>query len=240
MRTTSMSLAWLGGLSLLAGLVCLPVAAAEVAAGLLIYRIEAPGQAVTINRLLTTPDYLRLDQGEADQGFILFDRRERVIYSVNQEEQTILEIDPPAVSLEVPADLNIELKPVQMTDAPAVGEVKPVHWQLRANGKTCREAMLAPGLMPKAIAAYREYLLLLAAQQAVSLMSLPEEFQSACDSAVHVYAPDALLERGLPLSIWDAQGYLEVLTDFKPTSSIPADYFTLPEGFERIPMGNGI
>jgi len=240
MRATSMNLAWRGGLSLLLGLLCLPAWAAEIEAGLLVYRVEIPGQAVTFNRLLTTTDYLRLDQGEADQGFILFDRRERVIYSVNPEERSILEIDPPVSNLDTPADLNIELHAVQMTDAPAVGGVKPLHWQLYANGEICREAILAPGLMPKAVAAYREYLLLLAAQQVVSLPSIPDEFQSACDSALHIYAPDALLGKGLPLRLWDEQGYQEILTEYKPSSSVSAELFVLPKGFEHVPMGNGL
>jgi len=239
MHSTSMSSWWLAGLFLMLGLVCVPAGAAEVEAGLLVYRVEAPGQAVSFNRLMTTQDSLRLDQGEADQGFILFDRRERVVYSVNPEERSILEIDPPASNLETPADLNIELSPAKMVDAPAVGGVKPVHWQLRANGEICREAILAPGLMPKAVAAYREYLLLLAAQQAVTLPSIPEEFQSACDSAINVYAPDALLEKGLPLRLWNGQGYQEVLTDFKPSASLPAEYFILPADFQHVPMGTG-
>jgi hypothetical protein len=239
MRTTSMRRIYRLCLCLLAGWVWQPAGAAEVEAGMLVYRVETPGEPDTISRLLTTPDYLRLDQGEADQGFILFDRRERVIYSVNPAEHSILEIDPPAANLETPADLNIEMKPVTIEDAPAVGGVKPVHWQLLANGGICREAILAPGLMPKSVAAYREYLLLLASQQAVSLQSIPEEFQSACDSALNVYAPDALLEKGLPLRLWDAQGYQEVLTEFKPDGRFPAEYFTLPAGYEHVPMGAG-
>jgi len=230
-----------GGLLLLAALwpALLPAGADEIGAELLVYRIESPGETPAWQRLLATADYLRLDRGEADPGFILFDRRERVIYSIDPGERSILEIDPPPLNREPPADLNIELRNPPLADVPAVAGVTPVHWQLLVNGKPCREAILAPGLMSKAVAAYRDYLLLLAAQQAVTLPAIPEEFRDPCDSALNVYAPDALWAKGLPLRLWDEGGYQEVLVEFASESRVPAERFALPEGYQHQPVGAG-
>jgi hypothetical protein len=220
-------------------LACLPVGAGEVEADLLVYRVESPGEPGSLRRMLATPDYLRLDMGEGDPGFVLFDRRERVIYSVDPGERNILEIDPPPLSREIPPDLSIELRNPPLMEVPAVAGVTPVHWQLLANGDICREAILAPGLMPQVVTAYRDYLLLLAAQQAVSLPAVPEEFRGPCDSVLNVYAPDALWAKGLPLRLWDGRGYQEVLTDFGSGRRVPAERFALPEGYEHQPMGAG-
>ena len=60
-----------------------PAAGAETRTALLIYQVESPDEPTTINRLLATEDFLRLDRGTQDSGYILFNRREGIIYSVN-------------------------------------------------------------------------------------------------------------------------------------------------------------
>lgn len=228
------------GLFSLALLNAFSAQAGGIDAALLVYHVETPDGETTINRLLTTKDFLRLDQGAQDPGFILFDLRQRTIYSVNASDRSILVIDPPHGEPLKPEDLVLEVRPVAKVDAPEVEGVKPQHWSLLANGASCREAYVAPGLMSDALAIYGEYLRVLASQQALALPAIPEEFRDACDSAVHVYAPDLLLHKGLPLKVWNDQGYREELVDFRPAFSIPEGSFTLPEGFQQMPMGSGI
>lgn len=216
------------------------VRAGEIDAGLLVYRVETADGETTVNRLLITKDYLRLDQGAQDPGFILFDRSLRRIYSVNPSDRSILLIDPPEGRPRKPDDLQVEVRPGTGDDAPEVEGIEPQHWVLLANGDICRQAYVAPGLMADALAVYGDYLRVLASQQALALPAIPEEFRSACDSAIHVYAPDALLQKGLPLKIWNAQGYCEALVDFRPAFKIPEQSFTLPEGFQEMRMGAGI
>lgn len=227
------------GLVCLALLAPLGVRAGEMEAALLVYRVETPDGENSVNRLLTTRDFLRLDQGAQDTGFILFDRKQRKIYSVTQSDRSILVIDPPAGDPKKPDDLKVEVRPAQGGGAPEVEGVKPQHWTLLANGKRCREAFVAPGLMADAVAIYGDYLRVLAAQQALALPAIPEEFRDACDSAIHVYAPDALLRKGLPLKIWHPAGYREELVDHRPVFSIPDDSFTLPQGYREMRMGGG-
>ena len=227
------------GLACLALLGSLPLRAGEIDAALLVYRVDTPDSESSINRLLTTRDFLRLDQGAQDPGFILFDRKQRKIYSVTPSDRSILVIDPPAGDPKQPNDLKIEVVQGQADPMPEVDGVKPQHWTLLANGKSCREAEVAPGLMAEAVGIYADYLRVLAAQQALALPSIPEEFRDACDSAIHVYAPDALLRKGLPVMVRDGQGYQEALVDFRPVFPIPDDSFTLPTGFQETRMGGG-
>lgn len=239
MRGTVRSLRRGLGLLPVLWLLCAPAGADEVEADLLLYRMERRGEPLSLERMLATTDYLRLDRGEGDSGFILFDRRERVIYSVDPAERTILEIDPPPLSRVIPADLNIELRNPPLADVPVVAGVTPVHWQLWVNGESCREAILAPGLMPRVVTAYRDYLLLLAAQHAVALSAIPEELRDPCDNALNVYAPDVLWGKGLPLRSWNGRDYREVLTEFSPKRRVPEARFTLPKGYEHQSVGAG-
>jgi hypothetical protein len=220
-------------------LATLPASGAEVAAELLIYRISSPAEEIYLNRLLVTPEFLRLDRGEQDSGYILYDRRQGVVYSADHEERSILIIDPPPLNKELAAQATaIEVKPVASEKAPVVGGVTPQRWVLRAGGRQCREAYVLPGLMSNAVAAYGEYLSVLARQQALALPAIPAEFQDACDNAVHLLAPDALLRKGLPLKVWDEQGYRESLIDFREGFQVPESDFTLPDDYSRMPMGS--
>ena len=214
-----------------------PAMAAEVEAGLLIYNVESPGEESYLNRLLVTPDYLRLDKGARDSGFILHDRKQGVIYSVNHEDRSILVIDPPvpeaAPDAVTPA---ISMESSEAVDVPEVGGVKPLQWTLRVDGESCRQAFILPGLMAEAVTAYADYLGLLARQQAQALSALPAEFRNPCDDAVHVFAADALLRKGLPLNVWDDKGYRESLIDFRASFGVPEDDFSLPADYARVPM----
>jgi hypothetical protein len=217
-----------------------PAVGAEIQAALLIYQVESPDEPTYFNRLLATPDFLRLDRGAQDSGYILFDRRDSVIYSVNHEDGSILVIDPPPLSKALQAEApSIELRSVKPVDAPMVGGVKPGHWVLKADGAVCRSAFVLPGLMSKAVEVYAEYLGLLARQQAQALPAIPPEFQSACDNAVHVFASDRLLQKGLPLNLWDERGYRESLVEFRDAFPVSEKDFSLPDGYTRSPMRTG-
>jgi hypothetical protein len=221
-------------------LVTLPAVGAQMQAELLLYRIESPGEEVTFNRLLVTAAFLRLDKGSQDSGYILYDRRQRLIYSVDHENRSILVIDPPPLTETIKQQApTISLQAVGPADAPEVGGVKPQQWVLNVAGKPCRNAFVLPGVMPKAAAAYGEYLRLLSQQQAQALTAIPAEFQDACDNAVHVFAADGLLRKGLPLNVWDSRGYRESLIDFRKAFTVTDNEFILPAGYARMPMQTG-
>jgi hypothetical protein len=219
------------------GLTPWPAFSTDQQVELLLYRVQSANEGAAFNRLLVSPGFLRLDRGEQDPGYILFDRREGIIYSVNRDEQSILVIDPP----ELPADFGanapaIGLQQVTPVEAPEVAGVKPQHWRLMVAEASCREAFVLPGAMPNAVAAYGEYLRVLARQQAQALSAIPTEFQDACDNAVHVFAVDALLSKGLPLDVWSAGDYRESLVDFRESFTVSEDDFILPADYARVPM----
>ncbi len=222
------------------GLTPWPAFSADEEVELLLYRVQSANEVPAFNRLLVSPDFLRLDGGGEDRGYILFDRREQIIYSVNHDDQSILVIDPPAL----PADFDakapaIALRQVTPAEAPEVGGVKPQHWRLLVADASCREAFVLPGMMPRAVAAYGEYLRVLSRQQAQALSAIPAEYQDPCDNALHVFAADALLKKGLPLDIWGGGDYRESLIDFREAFAVQEGAFSLPSGYSRVPMRSG-
>jgi hypothetical protein len=215
------------------------LSAQQISADLMVYRVERAGEEPYINRLLVTEKFLRLDQGEMDAGFILYDRGKQVIYSVNPAESSILLIDPAENEERDLADLDVELVPEENADVPSVGGVEPEYWRMMVNGISCRQAFVLPSTLASALEVYGAYLKLLSVQQGLALNTMPAEFQDPCDNAVHVYAADAFVQKGLPLKIWDGKGYSEELLDYKRDFKLDSEQFSLPQNYQQVPMGSG-
>jgi hypothetical protein len=212
------------------------LAAEEVEAELLLYRVNQQGQRPYQSRMVVTSQAMRIDQGDDTGGFILFDRGEGTIYSVNYEERTILVIDPEAGELSLPEMPKIEVEALETEDLPLVDGKKPQYWRMLVDGYPCQEAMLLPGVMAESLAAQGDYLRLLAEQHKITLAQIPAAYRDVCADAVQVYAPTALLAKGLPLRVWDINGNQQILMDYAEAVSVPADLFTLPQAFHYQPM----
>ncbi len=215
----------------------LPLAAADMTAQLLVYRVAEPGSEPYISRILVTEAYLRMDQGQSDDGFILLDRQQKIIYSVNSQDKTVLQISPRGQTRDLPEGMTLEAKMNEEQGLPELPGRKTEYWRFFVNGRLCRSAMLAPGLMQQATSAYGEYLDLLAFQHLSSLQAIPQEMQDPCDMAVNIFEPLAVIEKGLPLREWGEQGRLQELIDYRESFELPDDSFNLPEEYHRTTLG---
>jgi len=210
---------------------------ASTVAGLLVYRVEEPKSAPHISRILVTDEYLRMDQGGGsdDTGFVLYDRGQQTIYSVDHEAKRVLGMQATGNQPETPANLLLSERAFEPDDAPELSGGRPLGYQLFANEHLCTRLIAAPGLMSNALEGLREFRTALAEQQAESLVGLPAEMTSPCDLAIHVYAPVRDLQYGLPLEVNDPGGR-QLLVDFRPDFAADPALFRLPEGYSRLSM----
>lgn len=213
-----------------------PLMAQEREAQLLQYQVNEAGEDGYLSRIFVTAEMMRIDQGEDADGFILFDRLKRVIYSVDYEEGSILVIDPKPGKQSSAATSKILVEALDGVDMPKVAGKKPQHWRMRVDGQSCQEAILIPDMMGESVAAQGEYLQLLALQHKASLAAIPMEYRDQCADAVQVFAPTALLGKGLPLRLWDSNGNSQMLIDFNASESVSVEKFILPDGFKRVSL----
>ncbi len=202
----------------------------------LIYEVQEGERAPVVTRIWVSPEMMREDDGEEGSGYVLFDRRDKTVYSINPEEHTLLtiplaEIGDPGSA---PADLN--LKQRKAVQAPRISGRQPEHWQLRLGEQVCQEGWVVPGLMPESIAAMSEYREALARQHRLTLDQIPEAYRDLCDDTVQVFAPAALLQKGLPLNTWDAKGVVWKLREFQRVEADLKKLFERPEDLEVITM----
>lgn len=204
-------------------------------AALLVYKVWEQGAEPYIARILVTPTHMRLDEGSGENGFTLFDRRERIIYNVSPEDHSVLVIQPRQVAVAQDEPLVLSEKKTLDSKAPKIAGVQPVNVELQANGESCAQLVVVPGLMEPALAALREFRQVLAGMQAQGLASRPEELQTPCDLATNVQAPTRSLDHGLPIQE-RSEGRAQMLLDYAEQHEVDDRMFELPKGFQQITL----
>jgi hypothetical protein len=188
-------------------------------------------------RMLVTEKFLRIEDGDGQDGFVLLDRAARTLYSVNHAARTTLVVRAEPVKLAAPArfEHKAERDPAALPD---VGGEKVVHYRLLTNGENCFEVYAADGLLPQALAALREYHETLAGEQAAMQANIPAAFQSACDLADHVFLPARHLAHGFPVRQVNRAGRVRQLIDYKTGVPVDAKLLQLPKDYKQITPAN--
>lgn len=199
----------------------------------LIYQVKMPGRPPYSTRFLVTPRFMRSDDGAGSKDFVLLDRKGRTVYSVSHTDGTVLVIPHRDIKPKPPASLKLAQHARKDPKAPPIGGRAPVHYTFLANGKTCYDEVVVPGLLGDAVAAMAEFERILAGQHALDMDKTPADMQTPCDLARYVYASDRYLRHGMPIQEWDPSGYRRTLTDYKAKIPVNAALFKLPKGFRH-------
>jgi hypothetical protein len=184
-------------------------------------------------RMLVTGKFLRIEDGDGQGGFILFDRAARTVYSVNHAARTTLVLGGRPVALAPPRKFEHRTER-DNTTLPEIGGHPVAHYRLLTNGELCFEVYAAEGLMPSVVAALREYHAALAGEQAAMQVSVPAAFQSACDLADYVFLPTRHLAQGFPVRQVNRAGVIRQLTDFKTGIPVEARLLELPADYRQL------
>jgi len=209
---------------------------------------ERGGSANAIT-LIVTEKYMRIDDtivadGAEEQGFILYNRKEKVVYSVSAEEQQIIKIKRMSVNIPSPIELQLQTKQLpEDKKAPLIGGKKTKNYQLFVNDKLCFNVISVADLMPDVVTAMGEFNQVLAGQQADTLRFIPGDLHEGCDLARYTFHPKNHLETGFPLMIQaiDETGkvenvkYSRILTDFKE-QKVSSELFILPTNYSIVPI----
>jgi hypothetical protein len=209
-------------------------AAAETVATIVWYSEQEPGIEPYPVRYIITPDYLRSDEGGSENDFLLFDRRQRKIYSVVAENRTVLEVDGNGNAPQKPGDLSIRVREHIEPKAPAIGGRQPLEVKLIAGREDCQSALVVAGFLEPVRAAFQEYSQALAVQQVRTLGRTTAALQTPCFLARYLYAGDFALAKGMILADWDQRGERRELTAYETDVPVADTLFVVPADFRRI------
>ncbi|WP_455380564.1 hypothetical protein [Acidihalobacter prosperus] len=177
--------------------------------------------------MLVTKVFLRIDNGSTG-SYVLFDRRNRTIYSVDKSDHTVLVIPPQKVHVKPPMALKLSERKKLAKNAPTIDERHAVHYIFYANGKRCGDEMVVPGFLKHVTKALMQFKVTLAGQHAADMSKTPISMQSACSLADLIFAPTRMLLHGLPIIKWSPNGDHKALVNYQRQVSVSSKLFSLP------------
>lgn len=183
------------------------------------YRDQDAGDPPYLTRILVTPDFMRMDDGEDDGDFVLLDRQRHKLINVMRGNRLAMVFTPGPLPPK-PAGWQ----PKIVTHQAARGTQR---FSLSVNGLTCIEGVAAKRAAPDAVRAMAELKSILAITQYRVWRDSPREMQHDCDLANQVWDSGATLRLGLPLEERDFRGRTR---QFESESNPPLkpDLFRVP------------
>lgn len=188
-------------------------------------------------RMLITDQFLRLDDGEASEDYLLFNRQEKAIYSVTPEDKSVLKIPFREIKLNKQSGPLVTAVKNTAGDLPKFMDKDATHHSLRVGGRQCYDVVAVEGLYPDAVLAMREYLLTLAGEQAVNINKTPVEMREPCMLSNLVFSPLKHLDYGFPLREWDYRGYIRELKDIE-SITVSSTLFEINPDFQVLTMNS--
>lgn len=207
------------------------VMAAAINSLVLFYEEQEEGVDAQLMRYLVNDKFLRIDNGSAEDSFILFDVNKKTIYSVNHDDQTILNIEYTAWK-QAAYDFKRTLSEKVLVDAPKIHNKDVNSYQVKAGEQVCTQVFLIKDMFPEKMSILHDYQQVLSGQQVASLKNTPEELRTPCFLLDQVYHAGDYYRLGLPVQITYSRGYVKFLKDFTE-SEIDSRLFVLPEGYQE-------
>lgn len=193
--------------------------------------------------MLISDRYIRIDEVGEESGFIVYDDKLKVIYSVGHQDKSILVINQHAFSEnDSPVKANVEY--LQLADAPSVSGKNIFNYRVFINTgaavadeeETCTEIQLVEGLLPDVRKILRNYQMVVSGQQVKMVDNNITEMQTGCFYADQIYNSGAYYEKGLPIQEWHSNDRSKMLTTYNKIS-VDDDKFNIPEGYRKFSVG---
>jgi hypothetical protein len=212
----------------------------EVKATIIEFEEVEAGVDPYLTRMTVSDRYIRIDDSAETDGFVLFDRLKKRIFSVVHSSQSILVVDPISPLAPTPENLEIRSELTKDEEAPTIGGIQPGYYQFYANDQLCYHLVAVEGFMPDVSRALQSYQAILAAQQQETLVTTPKELQTPCFLANYIYAPVEYSAKGFPIEQWDVTGYRRSLSGIEENVVVDPSLFDLPADYGYFSIGGDI
>ena len=207
------------------------VSAKDINSLVLFYDEVEQGAGSQTMRYIVNKQYLRIDNGDDNADFILFNVKAKTIYSINHEDRTILKIEnhpwqQPEFNFKV---VNSDKA---MQGSPMIAGKQVYSYQVFADEVACTRVSLVKNMYADDMDIFYQYQQVLSGQQVATLKNTPEELHTPCFLIDQVYHSGNYYKAGLPVYIGFSRGYEKFLKDFKE-SKFNEKIFMKPDGYEE-------
>lgn len=190
---------------------------------------QEPGIETYASRMLLSKGFLRMDSGQDQDSFLLFDRKTLVIHSLNYNDGSHMLMQ--ALEARLPeSKLSSRTEKQVLSDAPAISGVKPVKHQYFVDEQLCKTSINVKGFLTELVEVLAEFEQAVVQQNLQTLDNIPQEILSGCYMANNYHQAARYLDEGFPLFVQDYLGRSRQMVSFEHTEK-PASLFSIPEGY---------
>ncbi len=196
--------------------------------------------------MLISDRYIRIDEDGEASGYIIYDDKEKIIYSVSYSDKSVLVIKEDTFSSESsPVKWFTEYLP--LADAPQIAGKHIFNYHVfvkqidNESGKdsevSCMKIQLVEGLLPKVSKILQNYQKVISGQQVKMSGNKVTEMQPPCFYVNQIYNEGRYYEKGLPIQEWHSNDRFKILTSYKSTE-VERSKFLIPENYKQFSMDN--
>lgn len=210
----------------------------------LLYIEREPGVDDYEIAMLVSERYIRIDEAGEESGFIVYDDKDKTIYSVSHVDKSVLVIKEHKFSLD-DSPVKADTEYLELADAPLVSGEKIFNYRVFVNDAkqqgaeeiTCTEVQLVENLLPDVRKMLRNYQKVVTGQQVKMVDNRITDIQTPCFYADQIYNTGAYYEKGLPIQEWHSNERSKILTSYKEIS-VDKNKFTIPEKYRQFSVDN--
>ncbi|NOX42326.1 MAG: hypothetical protein GXP19_01115 [Gammaproteobacteria bacterium] len=200
---------------------------------LFVFSETAPGSAPAEIKMFINDNFMRIDDDNTPNDYILFDRKKKIINNVVSESKTVFVIKEKKIDIEPPIKINYEyVKKASGVVTKNRNGTKAFHYKFSANESECYNVVTVENYMTDALEAFKEFRLMLAGEHSKTMSRIPGEEYDACDLALNIFESSRHLQYGFPVREWDKNGYQRFLVDVRSNLLPPDNLLILPEGYK--------
>jgi len=189
--------------------------------------------------MLVSDRFIRVDEQDEASGYIVYDDRDKVIYSVSHYDKSVLVIKEHHFS-----EKDSPVKPVveylQLDDAPTVSGSEIYNYRIYIDdGKggaesedTCTEIQLVENLLPEVRKILHNYQKVVSGQQVKMSDNKITDVHNACFYADQIYNTGAYYDKGMPIQEWHSNERSKILTSYKKIA-VGMDRFIIPKEYRQ-------
>ncbi|NOQ90832.1 MAG: hypothetical protein GQ549_07785 [Gammaproteobacteria bacterium] len=197
--------------------------------------------------MLVSERFIRIDETGENSGYIVYDDKEKTIYSVSHFDKSVLVIKEQIFS-EGSSPVKAYVEYLELADAPSVSGKPIFNYRVYTKGiinnasaeeseKTCTEIQLVEGLLPEVSKILQNYQKVVSGQQVKMTDNKITEMQTDCYYVDQIYNLGSYYEKGLPIQEWHSNERFRLLTGYDKISVDPAK-FKVPESYRQFSVDN--
>lgn len=201
----------------------------EFAGSVILFNEKSATEPEHISRYIITQNFMRIDYGKDTDDFVLFDRRNNIIYNVVHGDSTIMKIQNKDTSLnkEITWEHRSEQSHALMRSSTG-SDTLATHHTLSLAGQTCYDVVIVDNLLLDESKALNEYQSVLSGELIKSYQ--PDE-QNKCFDAINILDPSKRYSFGFPYREWSSYGYQRFMANYRQKIIFPETLFKLPESY---------